>query len=225
MKKLWMTGLMAIGIIIQGYGQWSAGIRIGGNLSTNSSTGIIDDVLPMDWKTGPELGLIAEYDLGHRLSLVSGVLYSRKGFTIDQGFDFGLLGLNIPVEVRIDAHLNYIETPLSLKYTLGDGPTQFYALGGISTSYATSGTIRPVARVLLDINLPSINIDFGDNNFERWNIAGTGGLGVQHQVGNGNIYADIQYKHGLTNIITDTIIDLDLKNKGFSLGIGYVHGF
>jgi len=225
MKNTWILGLILIGAITQATAQWTAGIRVGTAISNTSSTGIIDDVVPMDWKTGPELGIMAEYDLGHQLSVVSGMLYSRKGFSLNQGFDFSILGINIPVELRADAHLNYIETPVSVKYTFGQGKTQAYALAGVSTSYATSGVIQPVANILFDINLPKINIDFGDNNFERWNIAGTTGLGIQHQLAQGKIYADVQYKHGLTDIVTNTIVDLDMKNKGFSLGIGYTHTF
>ena len=225
MKNTWIMSLVIIGSLTQATAQWSTGIRVGTTVSNTSATGIIDDVVPMAWKTKPEIGLMAEYEFGNQLSIVSGLMYSRKGFSLNQGFDFSLLGINIPVEVRADAHLNYVETPVSLKYSLGQGNTQVYALAGISTSYATGGTIQPVANVFFDINLPKVDIDFGDNNFERWNIAGTAGLGLQHNLGHGKVYADIQYKHGLTNIVTNTIIDLDMKNKGFSLGIGYAHAF
>lgn len=206
-------------------GQWNAGIRVGTHLSNTTATGIIDDVLPMDWKAGPEIGASIEKFITPQLSVVSGLQYSSKGFTINEGFDFSLLGINIPVEVSANTKLNYIETPLALKYNITDGRTRPYVLGGISPSYATGGKIQPVATFILDFNLPEVNIDFSDNNFARWNVAAMIGAGVEHSVATGKIFADITYKHGMTDVVTNTIVDLGVKNKGLSLGIGYAHSF
>ena len=206
-------------------GQWNAGIRIGTHLSNTSATGVIDDVLPMDWKAGPEFGATFEKFLSPRLSVISGLQYSSKGFTINEGFDFSLLGINIPVEVRANTRLNYVDTPLALKYNFTEETTRPYVLGGISPSYATGGKVQPIASFILDFNLPEVNIDFSDNNFSRWNVAAMIGAGVEHDVSMGKIFVDITYKHGMTDIVTNTIVDLGVKNRGLSIGMGYAHSF
>ena len=224
MKNL-LTLLVATIFSLQiGLSQWSTGIRIGTAITNTSGNGIIESAIPMEWETGLEIGIRTEYKLSGTLSVVSDVQYSRSGFSIDQGMDLNILGLNIPLEARADFNINYIETPLMLKYTMGDADLQYYGLGGITTSYAASGSIQPVARVLLDINLPSIDIDFSDNYLNRWNVAATIGAGLQKEVGQGKIFGEVVYKYGLSNLV-NTVVDLDLKNKGFSLGIGYAHSF
>ncbi|NNF35426.1 MAG: PorT family protein [Saprospiraceae bacterium] len=224
MKNL-ITLLVATIFSLQvGMSQWSTGIRIGTAITNTSGNGIIESAIPMEWETGLEIGIRTEYGLANALSVVSGVQYSRSGFSIDQGLDLNILGLNIPIEARADFNINYIETPVMLKYTMGDKNLQYYGIGGITTSYAASGSIQPVARVLLDINLPSIDINFSDNYLNRWNVAATIGAGLQKEVGQGKIFGEIAYEHGLSNLV-NTVVDLDLKNKGFSLGIGYTHSF
>ncbi len=224
MKNL-LTLIIAITFSIQvGIAQWSAGVRIGTAITNTSGNGIIESAIPMDWETGLEIGIRTEYEMSNRLSIVSGVQYSRSGFSIDQGIDLNILGLNLPVEARADFNINYVKTPLMLKYTMGNTGLEYYGLGGITTSYATSGSIQPVARVLFDINLPSIDIDFSDNFLNRWNVAAAVGAGIQKNVGQGKIYGELAYEYGLSNLV-NTVVDLDLKNKGFSLGIGYTHSF
>ena len=224
MKNL-LTLLIAIMVSFQiGKAQWSAGIRIGTAITNTSGNGIIQSAIPMDWETGLELGIRTEYAFNERLSLVSGIQYSRSGFSIDQGFDLNVLGLNLPIEARADFNLNNIETPLMLKYTMGTSDIQYYAIGGLTTHYISSASIQPVAHVIFDINLPAIGIDLSDNYLNRWNIAGTLGAGLQKDVGKGKIFGEVAYEYGLSNMISSAI-DLDVKNKGFSLGIGYVHAF
>ena len=224
MKNL-LTILLATVIVIQtGMAQWSAGIRVGTAISNTSGNGLIESAIPMDWETGLEIGIRTEYEMSQNLSLISGLLYSRNGFSIDQGIDLNILGINLPVEARADFNINYIKTPFMLKYSSGNPGLQYYGIGGITTSYAASGSIQPVARVLVDINLPSVDIDFSDNYLNRWNVAATVGAGIQKDVGPGKIYGEIAYEYGLSNLV-NTIVDLDLKNKGFSLGIGYAHSF
>lgn len=225
MKKIITLSLALIGLFAQADAQWNIGAKIGTHISNTTATGFIDDIIPMDWKSGLEIGVVAEKEIGNNLSVISGVNFSRKGFSINQGFDFNILGVNLPIDVRADANLNYIETPVALKYKFGMGPTNVYVIGGATTSYATSGRIQPVANILIDINLPTVDINFGDNNFSRWNVAAVAGVGVEHNIAQGKLFADIQYKHGLSNVITDTVLNLDVKNKGFSLGMGYAHRF
>ncbi len=203
--------------------QTHIGARLGTHTSSTSSTGIVDEIVPMGWQTSPEIGLTIEQGLGYNLSAISGILYSRKGFDMNQSTSFNVLGFTLPVGVTANAHLNYIETPVALKYTIGESKTRGFVMGGLSTSYATSGTIRSQANFLIDINLPDVNINFGDNNFSRWNYAGLVGGGIEHTIGRGKVYADISYKHGLNSIVMDTVVDLDIRNKGFTIGVGYAY--
>jgi hypothetical protein len=226
MKKY--TLIMIIGLITfsfqQGISQTFLGPRVGGFIGTTSSD-IVGEIVPIDWKVGTEFGITAEKFIHKNWSLVSGIQYSNRGFSISQGTEFSVFGINLPVSARADFNLHYIESPLMVKYTLPMGRTNIYGIAGGALSYASSASIETKADLILDINLGRVDINFAENNMARWNTSAIIGAGVEHPLENGKLFLDIKYNHGLNDLLGTSIIDLNVRNKGFSLGLGYAMTF
>jgi hypothetical protein len=100
-----------------------------------------------------------------------------------------------------------------------------YAFGGPSVGYALSGELDPRASVLLDFDLPNIDIPLDNNIYNRWEFSLVGGAGFEIPTGTGAIFGDIRYEHGLTNMLDNPLVDVRLKNEGVTAGIGYKHYF
>jgi len=153
------------------------------------------------------------------------VLYSRKGFTINEGTSFDVLGMNIPIGGNATTSINYIETPLLAKVKLGQGRTKIYGVVGPSIGYATSASIQSQVTLLIDFNLPEVNLDLSDNIYNRTDISGIIGGGAEFQIATGKIFTDIRYQKSFSNIINNPIADLSIRNSGFQWTVGYGYTF
>lgn len=223
MKKLLGVMFFVVVSISMVQAQFSIGGKIGINHTKVTATDVISDNIPMDARNGFEAMIPVAYEITPDLSIVSGLGYSRRGFDIKQGTDFNLFGLDIPLEAKAEVHIDYMELPVLFKYTVGPGATKAYAMAGATAAYASGGFVQPKATALINLLLPRQDIDFSDDRFGRWDIAPTVGLGVQHDVGTGYIFGDVAYKYGTQHMVKNLIVDLAVKNRGFSFGIGYMH--
>ena len=169
-------------------------------------------------------GLTAELPIHSNISVMTEVLSSRRGFVVDEGTSFSLIGLDIPVGGRVATSIHYLETPLLLKVNMGSPTIQGYGLLGTSLGYATAATLQPTATLLIDFNLPRVDIDLANSMYNRWDVAAVVGAGAQIAVGRGKVFADVRYQHGLTDMINSTV-ELDLKNTGVQLSAGYAYTF
>lgn len=227
MKKLKFTLsailIFAVTVIMA---QTSFGIRVGVNFGDLEVTGISDQVLPnIKAISGPSIGIMAERSFTNHFSMISEVNYVQKGFMIDEDFQATVFGIDIPLGVRVETRFNYFEIPLLAKFRVGNEKVSAYFFGGPSVSYASSAYIQPIATLFLDFNLPRIDLDLSNDMYSQWDIAGTVGAGVEYNTGNGKVFGDVRYSQSFSNVLNDPVINIKLKNKGFSLGIGYAMNF
>jgi hypothetical protein len=208
------------------YAQVSVGVKIGANLADTRVNGSISNLTPEQTTyTGFTAGIVGEIPVKDALSFRPEINYIQKGFTVAKTFDVQLLGIDMPLGAKARTRVNYIEVPLLLKYSLGNEIAKVYAIAGPSVAYATSASLRPVATLIFDFNLPQVNINLNDDIYQRWELSANVGAGGEVKTGNGKLFADARYNLGLTNMLNNPIVDLKIRNQGFNISAGYAYTF
>lgn len=224
MKKTFFA-IVILGLAYSSYAQFSAGVKTGiafNNLGTNGFTDVIDP-LSSSMATG-HIGIFGEYALSEMVDIRAGVSYTRKGTELGVSTDLPVFGVNIPVGLNTRFTTAYLEFPLTanFNYSLGSQWTAYATAGG-GISAALSSRLRPRANLLINFNLPDVTVPTEQIN--QLEAFGIGGLGAAYQTTTGKIFAEVQYQHSFESIKPDFLVDLDLRNKGFSVGVGYAMSF
>lgn len=154
-------------------------------------------------------GGYATVPLTQNLSLEPAVYYTQKGYELRgslnmKGAEF--LGANAKAQLNSQ----YIDVPVVLKGNIGG--LQVFA--GPQVSYLTKADLHTTAGVL-GFNVVNSNTD-ATNQFNRWDMGLTGGIGYQFPNGL-NITA--AYDHGLSKV--DANKNLDSYNRSFKVGLGF----
>jgi len=154
-------------------------------------------------------GGYATVPLTQNLSLEPAVYYTQKGYELKgslnmKGAEF--LGANAKAQLNSQ----YIDVPVVLKGNIGG--LQVFA--GPQVSYLTKADLHTTAGVL-GFNVVNSNTD-ATNQFNRWDMGLTGGIGYQFPNGL-NITA--AYDHGLSKV--DANKNLDSYNRSFKVGLGF----
>jgi len=206
--------------------QVNIGVKGGLNFSDAHAETFIDAVndAPSTF-TSFVVGGLAEIHINQNFSFQPEILYSRKGFTINEGTSFDLFGVNIPIGAKATTSISYVETPLLAKVKLGHGKAKIYGIAGPSIGYATSARIQPKVTLLIDFNLPEVNLDLSDNMYNRTDISGIIGGGAEYLTTTGKVFTDIRYQKSFSNILNNPIADIKVKNSGFQWTVGYSHAF
>lgn len=137
MKKIFTTLLIVLVAFGISNAQIKFGPKIGINLA-NVSTSPEDEELETKMTTLFSVGLLADIGFTENVGLQSGLMYSAKGFKVDEQddeFDFGL---------KMNASFNYLELPIHFVYKLKSlqiyaGPYVAYGLGGKAKTEWTFG--------------------------------------------------------------------------------------
>lgn len=222
--SLFAAAALITGLTVRPYAQISVGAKAGVNFADTRVSGLIDGLVPdPQVYTGFTAGVVAELPLAGSLSFRPELNYTQKGFIISQALDVNVLGIDVPFGARAKTRVNYIEMPLTLKYNFGDEDKGVYVFGGPTIAYAANAHLRPVASVLIDINLPRTNINLSNDIYQRWEASGTLGAGGQVKAGNGRFFADARYNMGLTNMLNNPVVNLRIQNQGFCLSAGFMY--
>lgn len=227
MKKVKYTlAVIALFISSMAISQTHAGIKAGLSISDAHADLYIDAInqSPRSF-TSYIIGGFAEIEINKNFSFQPELQFVQRGFTIDQGTSFGVFGVDVPVGGKATTSINYIETPLLAKAKIGNGITNFYGVAGPSIGYATGAKLQPKVTLLIDFNLPEVNIDLTNDIYNRTELSGILGAGVEQYISTGKLFADVRYQKSFTNIINDPVIDISVKNSGFQFAVGYSHAF
>jgi hypothetical protein len=172
-----------------------------------------------------------EIGLSDMFSIQAEVMYMQKGFTLSTN----ILGL---ATYDGNQKVNYLEIPLMAKLNfLADAPLNISVLAGPSFGYALSGRAYSKATVIAS-NISQITDDPMDfTNFNRFEIGAHLGINLGLKVGSGKLVLDGRYLLGLTKL-NNAAIDLGnvpngpttttndvIKNRGISVGLGYMYYF
>jgi hypothetical protein len=153
-------------------------------------------------------GVNVNVPLSEQLSFEPGLYYTQKGYEVRGSL--GIKGIEfLGAGAKAQLNLQYVDLPVLLKGNFNG----FQVFAGPQISYLTSGDLKTTAGVL-GINLFNNKMDVTDN-FNRWDMGLTGGVGYQF----GNVNLSASYDHGLSKI--DANQSFNAYNRGFKVGIGY----
>jgi|GEM_PF-1984807 hypothetical protein len=199
------------------------GIRAGygtSSIRTDSELDAISD--RFDNASALSFGVFANIPLGEVLSLRPGLELNRRGTTLDISADQEVFGINLPLGARAKTRFTYVDVPLLVQATLPTaGIFKPYVFGGGSIGYATSGNVRTTATVIVEFNLMTSDIDLDAINYERFNAAAIGGLGVKAELSTGfNIFFEGRFEQSLTEPYNVPLLTAKTGFKGLNFGAG-----
>jgi len=184
MLKRFLFILVFITSSFSAFSQVKFGIKAGGNL-TGATFGNVPDNVSVENPTmrlSYHAGGFSVIPVSERLSLLLEVLYSNKGFTVDQeGYEYAKI------------HLHYINLPVLLNYEiienlyLGIGPELGYLISGKSKFDDRTEEVGYIYNKKFDVGIDA-GIEYKFDTF--FNIG-------------------LRYNYGLTNIITDKLYITD----------------
>lgn len=219
-----MVHFLGLIVAVSVNAQISVGVKGGIHFADVRTEGISNQYLPEPQVyEGFLLGAVVEMPLMNGFSFRPELNFVQKGFRAME--EFAVTDIDLPVGAGMKTRLNYMEVPLLFKYAQGNDLAKWYVVAGPAISYATEGYVRPVVRAVIDFTLPAQQLNLDNDIYRRWDASVTGGLGGEVKAGPGKIFADIRYTHGLANVFNNPIVDVKVKNQGFTLSAGYAYTF
>jgi hypothetical protein len=216
--------LAALALAIFASAQVSIGVKSGMNFNNLHTTEALGELAP-DFTNISEanFGLVTEYAITDQFALQSELNFLKKGFTTKANLDnTELFGIQLPVGGRAETKFSYVEVPLLAKYAFGGEGFQAYITAGPTFGYATAGRIDTKARVLVDFDLGSTNINLDDINYNRFEVGATAGAGLSYTTHFGKFFADARFSQGFTELYDFPLVDEKIKNKGFGVNVGFM---
>ena len=206
--------------------QTEIGVRTGVAFNNSNISGAVGDILP-DTRShlGYSLGVYADIAMNGSFSFHPELAFTSKGFGINQGTNFDMFGIDIPVGISAVTNMKYIETLALMRYKIGSGHIKAFVEAGPGIGYATSAYIQPKATLLLEFNLPQVDIDLSGDTYNRTDVTANIGTGVEYDTGQGILGANVRYSHGLANMLNDPIINTRITHQSFNLGVSYGYRF
>jgi len=206
--------------------QFSVGIKTGINFNDISETDALDALTP-DFKQlkGLNIGLVSELEIGNHFAIQPELIYTQKGFKLDEGMDFELYNIPLPIGVIVRSKFSYLEVPLLFKGKIGDDKMKGYLIAGPSVGYAIDGQLTSTARAILEFQVLDQDLDLNQIGYERFEVAGIVGGGAEVKIPSGKLFMDARYQFGFTELYDIPVFNEKIKNRGVSLNAGYMMTF
>ena len=229
LRKLFLCLLAVVLTTSYVSAQFSFGPRAGFNY-TNMRYEFEGQKVPKEFikfKSGFQIGVVADYELSAVTSIQSGLLFAQQGYKADYtsaGGNKAIMNLNylqIPVNAQIKIPLGEIDLLVQT------GPYFGYGINGKYKYWDENGkrmSNEDIKKRFGTIPKVSFGNEFGKNHLKSFDF----GIGVGAGLQFGNIQAGLEYNMGIRNLaIKQPYKGLHLltKNKGFALTITYLFGY
>ena len=184
--------LLAFTVVIHSSLQAQLGVRIGGHLAKQE---VKSNDLNFSYKSrvGFDLGIF------YAFQAAEGVAFQPELHLIQKGYNIN----DIVLGEDFLATFNYLEVPLTVKFTFGEEMNLFIQ-GGPTIGYLLNGNLRQ----------NDIREDIDMNEFNNLEIGGLISAGVTL----GNFLLDARYLLGLTDTVKD-VAGGNIYNRGFGVGL------
>ena len=180
-KVVVLTVLAVLGLTNVNAQKINFGIK--GGLNIAQVKGL--DAQGSDRITDYNFGFQVEMPISEKFSFQPELLYTTKGFSVNEGINVNLGGFPIPAGVTANTKINYLEMPLLAKYKFGSEGLRFNITAGPVVSYAANAQLVTRANLLLDINPLKTNIELDALNYERLEISASIGAGMAYETSGG----------------------------------------
>ena len=218
MKKL--LSLVLLGLSFGTAAQTSIGVRGAFTASTFTRFDLIENVTP-EFRFMPSGGgaVFAEIPVTSHFSVQPELSYIQKGFAIREGVNVGgeFLGIDIPVNGKINFRSDYIEVPVLAKFHLGDKQAAHYYLAiGPSLGYLANSSMR-----IKVLDIFPVNADINKDFYKPFEFSGVAALGFELPVAERVMaFTEARYTHGLSRVLDTPIVELPVRSRTFSGGAG-----
>lgn len=215
--------LVALLFVTNGVAQVQLGLQTGANFGD-----VTLDPLPEGTETSMRTGFLFGGVLFYSFMPVLGVqfepAYVQKGAKVDISFTED--GENIKIEQT--ASFNYIDLPIMLKASLGNGPVKPYLLAGASAAFLIGDAMATLDKATVngeDVT-SMIPEDQKEDTLETKSsdFSLIFGAGVIIPLGMVNIFVEGQYNIGLSDINDETPLpgepEMTIKSKGIQAKVG-----
>lgn len=167
-----------------------------------------------------------ERALSNHFSVLTGAQFASRGFAVRENFNVDLFGIDLPVGASVETRFNYVEVPVALKYYFTDHGVMPYVKAGGNIGYALEGKITPTIDAIIPWRLPSIPLNLENDLYNRIDIALEAGAGVNIPINtNSAIQFEMSYRHGLSDMLHEPVLNLDIQSHGFTAGVGFTMNF
>lgn len=218
------TFILSFLFILDLSAQISAGVQMGTHHSNTSFNGISEGVLPNNQALKDFTGSVfVDYALDQNLSVRSGLNFKQKGFIVSVNMPVELGGVDLPIGVRAENRINYIEVPLMLNYKIPAlGIVRPYIGIGPSLAFAQSGYIRTTGTAIIDFTINKTELDLSSDTFRRTELVGNAVAGLEIPYGKGFFSMEAGFEKSLQDFMTDSfVVDTGARHRGISLKVGY----
>lgn len=204
----------------------NGGFRMGLSGQNVYLTDALDAIIPeFRNMTGANVGAFAEFQLHEHFSLQPELAFQVKGFKIREDADINLFNIPLPVGVTSISRFSYVELPLLAKARFGNESVQAYLLAGPAVGYAVRGKMVNRARAFFEFDLFETEIDLDAVGYERTELSGIAGGGLELLLGRGKLLLEARYQHGFTQLYDIPLVNEQIRNEGFGFSLGYAMGF
>lgn len=202
--------------------QVNIGARAGSLWANVDGTSSVDNLTnSFDAIRSNEFAVFAEIPVFGGLSIQPELAYTTKGFAYNQGANVNLFGIDLPIGAHAESRFRYIEAPLLAKYAFGDQAFKAYVTAGPTFGYATKGKLVTMANVIIDLKVGETPINLDGNNFQRFEVGGAVGGGLEYDAGFAKFFTDLRYKHGFTEVYDIPVVEERVRHQGFNLNVGF----
>ena len=205
MKKFFTLSVFLL-LALFSFGQYSAGVRLGMNLSTITGKYSQDDDSKRGWVGGLVFGVVDNYEFTDMISLDAELLFSTMGGTFKYTYDEGdgeRVQLADEMEDKSTERFHYLQMPVMAKFTFGTefkfygivGPYFGYALGGHYKDDQWGNESKGKIKFKKGTNTSDVHYLDPDYN-RRFDLGLNLGGGVSKEIGPGNLEAELRFGMG-----------------------------
>ena len=221
MKKIGAVLIMLATLLCMtnGIAQVQLGLQAGANFGDftldPSQTGVETGM-----RTGFLFGGVLFYSFSPVLGLQVEPAYVQKGATVDQSVTEA--GMNIKIEQTLSA--DYLDIPVLLKASFGDGPVKPYLVGGATIALLLGDGMLEIDKATINGEDVTSMIP-SDEREQKVEVKSTDfifdvGGGITIPLGQVDLFIEAQYNIGLTNINDDPDDETEIKTTGIQVKAG-----
>ncbi len=186
-----------------------------------------DGFLSLDSKIFSSVGIVYKYGFNPNWSVTTGVNYTRRGVESKINESVKVFGMPIEIGAVMVHKMDYVEVPALVEYKFANNNWKIkpYLFAGPMFAYETGYNIGVKANFIVKFNLFDYDVDLDNDVFNKIDISGVAGAGFSIPINKGSINFDARYVYGLTDILDDPIIDLDISHRNLRVSATYLYGF